>query len=86
MDTRERIKKMFEKTEPIIQAGRKLPTKNKMQVEILKMGLAINTTCRVYGNCYDCPLFVDGLCIAGPDEIPTHIKEKVYAIIESKVR
>ena len=86
MDTRERIKKMFKKTEPIMQAGRKLPKKNKMRAEILSMALAVNTICRVYSNCSECPVFIDGLCVAGPDELPIMVREKVCMIIESGMK
>lgn len=86
MDTRERIKKMFEKTKPIIQAGRKLPKKNKMRAKILSTALAVNTICRIHSNCSECPIFIDGLCIASPDELPIMVREKVYMIIEGEMK
>ena len=86
MNTQERIEKMLKKIEPIMQAGRKLPKKNKMQAEILSMALAVNTICRVYSNCSDCPVFIDGLCVAGPDELPIMVREKVCMIIESGMK
>lgn len=54
--------------------------------EAVKMALAIKDMCTSRNNCSDCPLFFDRICLAGPDELPKQIKEKVKMMFETEVR